>query len=276
MRWGHIALAVIAFGGCSRNRTPAEPMLEVKTGDTKVSGSVMIGQPLTLIADWSGSCERYSMGDSKEPLKGSWSSGTCNQVTSFDLEVKCSLPCEVGRQRSDVNFTVLRDVIPQQAGKLELEIFYRSPFHHDRRVTYAVTVHAPKSVVLLGCGNQKEIPLDALLLAPPGQALDTAPSVPMWQPPPGPAAQTPRIHCTKVDLEAEGSLRVQAVTTSDKKLFVPIGVNGSPAMELSMHGLEALFDPVIADGLYPIRLFVMGKPIDLMIDVRGRMQRAEP
>lgn len=269
MRWSLVALLVFAPVGCTRNRTPAAPGLEVKTGGTRVSGAVVIGQPLTLVADWAGTCERHSIGNSEDPGNGSWSKGTCNEVTSFNLDVKCSLACQVGKQTSDtIRNTISRDVIPQESGNLELEIFYRSPWHHDRRMTYAVTVHAPKTVALLGCGNQKLIPLDALVLGAPGTAQVDA------RPPPnfGPGAMDQRILCTKVDLEAEGELRVAAITTDDRKLLVPMEVDGDVVMQLTMQDLEKLRDPAIADGLYPLRIFVMGKPIDLMIDVRARMQ----
>jgi hypothetical protein len=272
MRSTLVVLVVFAAAGCTRNRTPAAPGLIVKSGGSKVSGAVMIGQPLTLVADWAGTCERHSIGDAEDPGNGSWSKGTCNEVTSFNVDVKCSLACQLGKQTSDtVRNTVSRDVIPQEAGNLELEVFYRSPWHHDRRLTYAVTVLAPKSVALLGCGNQKQIPLDALVLGPPGTAQTEAPS--SLPPSFGPGAMEQRILCTKVDPEAEGALRIAAITTDDRKLPLPMEVNGDVVMQLTLHDIEKLRDPSIADGLYPLRIFVMGKPVDLMIDVRARMQR---
>jgi hypothetical protein len=233
----------------------------VKSGETKVSGAVMIGQPLTLVADWYGECEHYSAGDSKEdPFKGSWSKGTCGTVTTFDLVVKCSLPCVVGRQWVDMN-TVYREVTPQHAGKLTLDVTYTTPFHHDKHLTYDVTVRAAKSVWLVGCANQKKISLDPVLLAPPGQPVP-------WQP----------LYCKKLDEEAEGSLRVVALTTDDQEMFMQItapGLYKPLQMELSITALEKLFGPALEFGVYPVRIEVMGKPIDLHVDVRERMQRAE-
>jgi hypothetical protein len=50
-------------------------------------------------------------------------------------------------------------------------------------------------------------------------------------------------------------------------------VNGDVVMQLTLHDIEKLRDPSVADGLYSLRIFVMGKPVDLMIDVRAGMQR---
>lgn len=262
MRWGYVAIALSIVAGCSRNRTPAQPRLLVRTGDTKVSGAVMLGQPLTLVADWYGTCERYHAGDSDgehDPGEGEWHPGTCNQVTSFDIDVKCSLPCAIGKQYSDVNFTVYRDVVPQQAGNLELEVIYKATLRDDRRLTYGVTVRAPKSVALLGCGNQKAIPLDGVVLSPPGHL----------------AGPVPPIYCVKNDQEAEGTLRVYATTLDDQRLPMPIGVSGldkDTVMDLPMHKLEKLFGEPIQDGVYPVRIEVMGKGIHIHVDVRGRIK----
>ena len=255
MRWGTVVLACALAASCTRNRTPAAPMLEVKTGETKVSGTVMIGQPLTLAASWSGTCEHWSAGDSKEdPFKGSWSKGSCGTVTTFDLVVSCSLPCAVGKQRVDMD-TVYRDVVPQQPGNLTLDLLYTTPFHHDKRLTYSVTVLAPKSLALVGCGNQKEISLDGILLAPPGQQAPWAP-----------------IYCKKLDQEAEGTVRVVATATDDRKLFMPIAIGtGETVMELGIGKLEQLFGPALQPNVYPVTIQVMGKPIELHVDVTERL-----
>jgi hypothetical protein len=272
MRWGFafafalIAVVVVAAsGGCTRNRTPAEPLLVVKSGDETVKGPVMVGQPLRLVANWTGSCERYSMsGDKEHPMKGSWSEGSCNEVSTFDIEVKCSLRCYVGRIHSEQNTTVWRDVIPEQAGDLQLEILYTSPFHHDRRVTYGATVRAPKSIALLGCGNEPRISLDALLLGPPGGAAAIDSSG-------GAAVTAPPIHCVKVDNdEDDGPIRVVAVTTDDQEMPMAIFVgNEASVTDLQVWKIEQMFKPA-APYIYEVRVGIMGRAVDLQIDMRGR------
>jgi hypothetical protein len=109
----------------------------------------------------------------------------------------------------------------------------------------------------VGCGNRKRIPLDTLLAAP------------------GASGALPPIHCVKNDEDAEGALRVVATTTDGHQQSMPIGVGGlkpRTVLYLPYGDLRELFEQPIADHLFPVQLFVMGRALELQIDTRGRIE----